>query len=309
MKPKPIAGLIAAAHTPFDEQGELRLEIIDLLAARFARSGVRGVFVCGTTGEFFSLDVEERLQVAERWAECTVSGAAGERLALVVHIGGVQLREAVRLARHAKEIGADAIASIGPGLPRPASPAELARYLAEISAACDLPLFLYHIPALTGVTFTVDAFLSCVGERVPTLRGVKFSALDLVDFGLSVEREQGRYTMLFGVDEALLSALVLGAHGAVGTTYGILPSLGQGLVDSFRRGDLERARELEALSERAARIFERHGGHAAMKAIVRFSGIDCGPMRAPGRTVEGAELRALIAELDAAGLLDLVLRD
>ena len=61
-----LDGLIAATHTPFHEDGNIDLGKIEAFAERLVRDGVQGVFVCGTTGEFSSLSVEERMQVAKR---------------------------------------------------------------------------------------------------------------------------------------------------------------------------------------------------------------------------------------------------
>src|SRR5947209_17091760 len=100
-----LTGLVAAPHTPLHADGSLNLAAIECQAQLLLETGVRGAFVCGTTGESHSLTVEERMQVAARWLQ-----VAGGRLPVVVHVGHNCLADARALAAHAQRIGADAIA-------------------------------------------------------------------------------------------------------------------------------------------------------------------------------------------------------
>ena len=118
---KTLNGLIAAPFTPFNQDGSLALATVPAFAALLAHNGVSGAFVCGTTGEGCSLTNAERRSVAEAWRAATPP-----QLALIVHVGHLSLGDARELARHAQEIGADAIATIAPGFFKPAGPLELA---------------------------------------------------------------------------------------------------------------------------------------------------------------------------------------
>ena len=85
-KPQKLDGLIAAPFTPLQPDGSLNLDLIDRQAGELSHHGVRGAFVCGTTGEGFSLTSAERMQVAERWVK-----AAPRDLAVIVHVTGQML--------------------------------------------------------------------------------------------------------------------------------------------------------------------------------------------------------------------------
>src|ERR1043165_1641656 len=99
--------LIAAPFTPFHGDGSLNLPVIEKQATALAADGVRGAFVCGTTGEGASLTGAERQQVAARWRE-----VASDRLEIIVHVGHVCLDEARALAAHAQRSGANGIAAV-----------------------------------------------------------------------------------------------------------------------------------------------------------------------------------------------------
>src|SRR5690606_14641888 len=117
-------------------------------AKRLVRDGVSGSFVCGTTGESLSLTLDERKAVAEAWRR-----SAGDRLKVIVHVGHTCQRDAAELARHAAQIGADAVAAMGPSFFRPPGVRELVDWCAGVAAAAgDLPFYYYHIPSMTGVS-------------------------------------------------------------------------------------------------------------------------------------------------------------
>ena len=62
-----LEGMVAATFTPMDENGDVNLSVIDKYADWIASTPVKGVFVCGTTGEFSSLTIDERKAVLEKW--------------------------------------------------------------------------------------------------------------------------------------------------------------------------------------------------------------------------------------------------
>ena len=292
-----LTGLIAATYTPMHDDGSLKLETVDILAERLVTDGVNGAFLCGTTGEFASLTLDERKRVCERWT----SVRDGD-FRIVPHVGGTSVPESRELAAHAQANGADAIACIAPFFFRPTTTEDLVAYCVDVaSAAPDLPFYFYHLPALTGVLLPMAEFLRLGAESIPTLAGVKFSHVDLADFAECLSLDHRRFDVLFGCDEMLLAALAFGCAGAVGTTYGFAAPLFNSIIESFASGDLATARRLQTRCVEMVNIFVRLGGHRAMKATMKISGIDCGPVRSPMRPLTYDELTVLSAELAAIG--------
>ena len=294
-------GLIAAPPTPMKADGEIDLDRIGQLAEFLARNGVLGAYVCGTTGEGLSLTVQERMDVARRWAD-----VAGEALRVIIHVGHTSLRDAQALASHAAEVGAWGIGAIPSIFHRPEGIDDLVDFAARIAAAApDLPFYYYHIPVLTGVNFPMAEFLRAGAERIPNLAGVKYSHENLMDYTLCRQMEAGRFDCLFGRDEMLLSALVLGAEGAIGTTYNLAAPLYLRLIDAFRAGDLETARELQGKSMAMIRAGQRQClGVAAFKHMMQMVAMDVGPVRSPLRPLTAGQQDALRAELEEIGFFE-----
>lgn len=296
----PQHALVAAPFTAFQANGDLALDKIPAHAALLARNGVAGAFVCGTTGEGASLTSEERRAVVEGWVKARPAG-----LTLFVHVGHLSQRESIALAQHAQAAGADAIATVAPSFFKPATVAELVNWCAPIAAAAPkLPFFYYHMPSMTGVTHPAAEFLRQAEGRIPTLAGVKFTFEDLADFRACQEVSGGRHTILFGRDEILLSALEIGAVGAVGSTYNYSAPIYQRVIAAYRAGDLERAKREQAKARAAIDVMARFGGLPAGKVIMKLIGLDCGPVRSPLRQPGAEDEKALRAALEAVGFFE-----
>jgi N-acetylneuraminate lyase len=292
-----FTGLIAPPYTPMRQDGSLDLGVIEKQAQFLAEGGIRGVFVCGTTGEAMSLTVSERLKVAERWRDVTP-----EDFPVIVNVGHNCLADSKLLAAGAQRIGADAIAAMAPSFFKPASVEELVSFCGEIAAeAPALPFYYYHIPVMTGVTIPVFDFLRAGTRRIPTLAGAKFTCEDLMDFGRCLTFEGGRFNMLFGVDQMLLAGLALGAEGAVGTTFNLAAPLFQRILKTYETGDMVAARTDQARAVEFIAVVEKSGVFPAGKAIMKMIGMDCGPVRLPLRRLTDEESDRLRDELGRVG--------
>jgi N-acetylneuraminate lyase len=283
-----LIGLVAAPHTPLHADGSLALDVIERQAELLLATGVRGVFVCGTTGESHSLTLDERMRVAERW----VAVAAG-RFPVVVHVGHNCLADARTLAAHAQRTGADAIAAAAPCFFKPATVAELTDACAAVaSAAPALPFYFYDIPGMTGVTVSAAALLERGSAYVPNLAGVKFTNGDLITLQECLALGDD-FDVVFGYDELLLAGLALGVRGAVGSTYNFAAPLYQRLLTAFAASDLETARRLQRQSVALVRVLQCFGVVRAGKALMALLGIDCGPVRPPLAPMTAAEVAQL----------------
>jgi N-acetylneuraminate lyase len=295
-----LTGLIAATYTPMRDDGALNLDAVGPLVEHLIETGVAGLYVCGSTGEGVSLGSDERRAVTRAYVE-----AAARRLPVVVQVGHNSLAEARTLAEHASDAGADAISASPPSYFKPADVRTLTDCMAEIAAAAPmLPFYYYHIPSMTGVTVDMPAFLREAGDRIKSLAGIKFtdSRLDVYQACLAVDG--GRYEVLWGFDEMLLSALAVGARGAVGSTYNIAAPVYRQVIDAFAAGDMDAAREAQLRAVRMIHVLLRYPLHPAIKQVLGWLGHPCGPCRLPLRRMRDDEVESLRRDLDAIGYFD-----
>jgi N-acetylneuraminate lyase len=296
----PLTGLIAAPFTPFDESGKLRLAGVDAIAAHLAANNVTGAFIAGTTGEGLSMSVEERRDLATAWREA----ASKHQVKLVVHVGAAAQCDAVALAEHARSIKADALAAMGPPYYRPTTVDDLVTFCEPIAAASgELPFYYYHIPDWTGVRLPMDQFLESGRQRMPNLRGLKFTHNDLAMFQLCARLDGGAFDILFGSDEIMLAALALGARGFVGSTYNFAAPLYHRIRAAFEAGDWPSAQALQEKSVRMVNELGVQGFLRSAKRLMGSLGVDCGAVRSPLRDISTSDREVLFGRLREFGAI------
>jgi len=292
--------LIPAAFSPMRADGAIHLEAIKPYADYLRGRGMTTVFVNGSTAESLSLTRDERRQLAESWME-----AAAGRLKVMIHVGHNTIADAVALATHAEQIGAYAISAMAPTFFRPENVDDLVSFLHPIAqSAPATPFYYYHTPLRTLVELSMDEFLLKASVRIDNLAGLKYAHTDLAEFGLCQAKWSDRYDLLFGRDDLLLPALSLGAQGAIGTYYNLIPNTYQRLIQAFHEQDLTTARELSFLCGQFLRTVNGRGYLTYGKKLMKTLGVDCGDVRPPLNPGSQEVFEQLLVELKDLPMLD-----
>lgn len=297
-----INGLIAAPMTAFNANGSTNLNAIPAYAKFLQSDGVAGVFVNGTTGEGFSLIVEERTAIAEEWVK-----AATNDFKVIIHVSHTSPVESQEMAAHAERIGAYGIGEMAPIFFKPGSVEQLTDCCAATAAtAPSLPYYYYHMPSMSGTGFPMLDFLKSADTKIPNLAGIKYTYEDLFDFEMCREFKDGKYDILHGRDETLLCALALGCRGAVGSTYNIMAPLYLQLIEAFDAGDLAESRRLQRIAMHVIRVLVGTGNFfAAMKAVLEMQGLEMGAVRSPLQNSDASVFSSLKADLAELGFWDI----
>ena len=294
-----IKGLIDAPFTPFHEDGSLNLAPIPEYAALLARNGLKGVFINGSSGEGYMLTEEERMQLAEAWM-----AAVPEDFKVIVHVGSTSVMSSRRLAEHAQKIGAWGIGAMATPFPKIGSIEQLCRYCEEIaSAAPELPFYYYHIPAFNGAFLSMYDFLKAVDGRIPNFAGIKYTFESLYEYNRCRRYQNGKFDMLHGQDETILPCLAMGgAQGGIGGTTNYNGRCLTGILEAWKKGDLEKARQLQDFAQDVIDVICNFRGNiVGGKRIMKLIGLDLGPNRVPFMSVteeEEQELRRQLETID-----------
>lgn len=291
-----IVGLIDAPFTPFKPNGDVNLEPIPAYAQMLAKNGLQGVFINGSSGEGYMLTSEERMQIAEAWI-----AAAPEGFKVIVHVGSCCVRESRRLAEHAQKIGAWGIGAMAPPFPKIGRIEELVKYIEEIACgAPDLPFYYYHIPAFNGAFLPMVELLKAVDGRVPNFAGIKYTFESIYEYNQCRLYGNGKFDMLHGQDETILPSLAMGgARGGIGGTTNYNGRGLVGIIEAWKKGDLEKARELQNYAQAVINVICHFRGNiVGGKRIMKLMGLDLGPNRTPFQNITDEEEKRLKAELD-----------
>ena len=292
-----LEGLIAAPFTPMDAEGNLKLDIIPQYYDFLKRNKVIGAFINGSTGEGVSQTKEEKKLVAEAWADATKNDKDFKVINLV---GGTSLADCKELAKHTEDVGLYAVSFTAPFYFKPGSAQALANCCKEVAAAApNIAFYYYHIPVLTGCYIPMYDLLKAVNGSIPNFEGIKYTHEDFMDFLSCMYVDEGRYDMLWGRDENMLSALALGAFGAVGSTYNYAAPLYNDMQDAFRNGELIKARDLQQKSIDMIRLLGKYDGIATGKAYMKLVDIDCGGFRLPVKNMSSEQFELFKKDVEA----------
>lgn len=296
-----LTGLIPAVHSPFHANGDLNLAAVTDQFSVIERQKIRTVFVCGSTGESHSLSVEERQLLTARWSEVL----RGTETALVVHVGSNCLPDAMHLAKHAKSVGAKAIAAQAPSYFKPATISCLIECCQKIAAAApEVPFYFYDIPVMTGVNLSMPEFIEHAVETIPTFAGLKFTNNNLMSYQQCLRAADERCDIAFGYDEMLLPALCLGAKGAVGSSYNFAAPIYHRVISAYEKGDIHAARDEQYRAVVVIQTLAGFGYLPAAKAVMKMLGADVGQPRLPNVALSDAEFVRLQEELESVGFFN-----
>jgi 4-hydroxy-tetrahydrodipicolinate synthase len=296
-----IKGIVVAMVTPFESDESLDEEGLRQIVRFLLDRRVHGLFPGGSQGEFYALTTAERCRVLE----ITVEAAKGKAF-VVGHVGATTCREATYLARHAQDVGADAIAAITPYFITP-SQDELYAYYAELAASVNLPLFAYDNPGRTGVHLTPGT-VARLAHNVLNFGGIKDSSGDLGQFAEYIRLCPPGFGAFIGRDSLIYGALMYGGIGAVAATANVVPELTVGIYDAVVAGDLERARALQRQLAPLRTAFSLGTFPAVIKEAMQILGLPAGRARGPIQPLapdNREQLRRVLRQVGAKGRSEL----
>ncbi|MEW6357059.1 MAG: dihydrodipicolinate synthase family protein [Planctomycetota bacterium] len=288
-----FAGVYCAMLTPYNKTGAVCKKTIDRLVNWHIEKGLRGFYVCGSTGEHILLTPAERKAIAER----TVKAAAG-RANVIVHVGAPSSEESADLARHAEKVGADAISSLPP-IFFPGTPEAINLHYDTILKRTRLPLLIYNY-TVRGEVVPAAQFIPILAKK--GVAGMKYTGYNLYEMQGFIENAPDRF-ILSGADEMSLPALTMGAIGSIGSTQNVFPEIFVEIYKSYHKGDLRRAEQLQRQVNRAIRIMQLSKSIAGWKIALRARGIDAGRVRPPVTPADAKVERQILQGLEQIGLL------
>lgn len=225
-----FAGVVAPIVNPCREDDSLELSALEENLARLLQTDIAGLYINGGTGDAANLTQEERLQTAALTVPRCL--AAGKRA--IVHVGQTGQRQAVALAGQAAQLGAHAVASIPPKKAWP----QIVEYYRAL-AAVGLPVFVYYIPGVTGMTAGMNELRMLL--EIPGVAGIKMSDWNIFLLR-SVVLDYPEKIVYSGFDEMLVPGLLYGADGAIGTWANLLPGLYAKVFARVRAGQTDAVR-------------------------------------------------------------------
>lgn len=292
-----LAGVFPPIATPFDERGDLHLEALVTNLQRLNEYDLTGYVVLGSNGEAVFLSDEEKQRVWE-----TARRAIPPDKLMIAGTGCESTRQTIELCKRAADAGADAVMVVTPHYYKPKmTPQSLLRHYEAVADASPVPVILYTVPKFTGVD--LDAPTVARLSEHPNIIGIKDTSGNLAKMTDIVRLAAPDFQLLAGSASFFLPGLAIGAVGGVLALANIAPRQCIELYRLFKRGELDRAAELQRWMLPVNAAVTARFGIAGLKAAMDMLGYYGGPVRLPLLELSAEEQEVLRSILAEAGLL------
>jgi 4-hydroxy-tetrahydrodipicolinate synthase len=288
-----LRGVFTALVTPFRD-GALDEPAFVKLVERQIAGGVHGLVPVGTTGETATLSHAEHRRVVE----LCVQTAAG-RVPVIAGAGSNSTSEAIELAQHAKEIGADAVLAVTGYYNRP-SQEGVYRHFAAMDAAIDIPILVYNVPSRTIVDLSNELVERLA--KLPRIVGIKDATGDMSRVSLQRLACGSDWTMLSGDDPTALGYVAHGGHGLISVTSNVAPEACAAFLNACLDGDWETARNCQDRLVRLHKALFLDASPSPTKFALAQLGLCSDETRLPIAPCADAVKPAVLAAMREAGL-------
>ena len=229
-------GSITALVTPFKNGSVDEKSFRDLIEWQIGE-GTNGFVPVGTTGESPTLTHDEHLQVVE-WCIDQSKG----RVPVIAGAGSNSTREAIELAQHAEEAGADAVLVVTPYYNKPTQEG-LYQHFKAVNDAIGIPIIIYNIPARSVIDMSVDTMKRLF--ELKNIAGVKDATANVVRVSQQRAAMGPEFNQLSGEDATALGFMAHGGHGCISVTSNVAPRLCAEFQGACLRGDYSAALQLQ----------------------------------------------------------------
>ena len=286
-------GIIPALVTPLDEMERVNTKVLTELIEYQLGLGADGFYIGGATGEGIALKTEERIILAES-AVKTIN----HRKPAIVQVAAADFNDAIILAKHAEECGADAI-SATPPLFFQYDEDDIYNYYKKLADAVSIPLMMYYNPA-TGFNFNAD-YAARLFE-IDNITSIKWTSPNYMEMIRLKDLTKGEINIINGPDQMLLMGLSAGADGGIGTTYNFMFKTIKSVYTSFKNGDMEAALAYQTRADRIIDVLHKYKTIPATKVILEEMGFAVGNSTFPMKRYTDKERQKLISDMKNAGL-------
>lgn len=272
-------GVIPPVTTPFNADMSIDWDGFRAMNEHLISSGVDGIIVGGTTGEYYAQSREERI-ASMKVAREAIKG----RVPMIVGVGAIRTEDCIDYALAAKENGADGILIGSPYYAVPTQ-LELANHALSIDRAAGLPIMLYNYPGRTG-TMMDQEFFDRVG-RSANFCAIKESSGSANQLHM-LARDYPAIDIFCGMDDQALEFFAWGAKGWVCGGGNCLPAEHIALYRACAiEKDFDKGRRIMSALLPFMRVLEQGGKFVqSIKYGCELAGLPAGPVRKPMRGLD-----------------------
>ena len=281
--------------TPFTTESRVYEAGIENILEYLHNNGIKGIWLLGSYGGFPLLSEEERMLVSG----VAIDKAQKKGMSVIVNVGAMYTDMAVRLASHAQEAGANAVASVVPFYYSSShyQRKNFLEYFQRIIDSVSLPVFFYNNEKATGFKPDLEFLQQMLEIGIQGFKS-KGDYLEMTEQIRLLKRHSRNCIYFSGSTGVHLQGHLLGADGVTSGVALALPALVSKLQNSLDNQDISEAIRLQDLVLKARAILGRYVGRAvACYDILQDKGIDVGTCRSPWLSMDTFQAREVIRDL------------
>ena len=287
-----IHGVMPALLTPLSADFKVDGVALRRLVRRVVDAGCQGIVLLGTTGEFASIDDDDR--------DCVIRAGVDEvngEVPVIVACGQPNVPRTYDQLRAAADLGADGTL-VNPPFYFPLTQDELVAYFDGVVRASPVPVLLYNIPKMTKVIAEPATLPRLRTVGVQGTKDSSGSVANVMEY-LAATRDGPEFPVVVGGDMTFLHALISGAVATTGMTPNMAPALNLDIYASWQRGDLRAAAAAQNRNnEFLTKFLARPGfSHAVAKGLLSRVGVMEPWVAPPKESLDNDQIDQVFAEL------------
>jgi len=287
-----MRGVVVPLVTPFNEDYSIDLPALEEHISYLQKAGVHGIFINATTGEFTSLNNEEKKLLAEKGRELVTSTF------YLVGTASTNTFEVIELTKHAQDIGADYVV-IAPPYYCPLNDEALFKHYSMVAEKTEIPIILYNIPSCANpMSISPIKQLALEYSNIAGIKETIDSINHVRDVIFDVKGERKDFKVFTGLDQHLLNTLLLGGDGGITACANFAPELHLGLYKSFEEKNFEVAMKYAQKLAKVSKVYDLASSFgSAIKIAMNIRGFSIKPVLRPPYIMDGEEAREKIKAL------------
>ncbi len=289
-----LTGIFAPVPTPFGPDGSIDIDAWKTNLSIWKESALDGIVICGSNGEMPFVTHEERVTLTKIAAEETQG-----KLQLMSGAHFPSTRDTIECTKALASAGAGSVLLLPPHYFK-GNQAAILNYFNEVADNSPVPVFLYNMPANTGVDIETDTIIAA--SRHPNIRGIKDTSGDMTKIGYLSASVPEEFSVFGGTGNWFLAALAMGACGGTMAASILYPNTCRRIYTSFQENKIKEAMELQSKLLPVSDALTRRFGVPGLKAALDSKGMKGGPCRSPLLPVSEDIKKEISKILDSSGL-------
>lgn len=243
---------ITPVVTAFDKNGQIDHKANKNIYNFLIDSGIDGIVIMGSTGEFFSMSMEQKKELIKLAVEYI-----NDRTKLIVGTGDMSIDETIELSNFAYDNGVDSVMVIGPYY-FSLSEESIEYYYDRVAENTKGNIYIYNFPERTGYDVSAELTLRLVRKH-KNIVGYKDTVTEMghtreiID---TVCEEFPEFEVYSGFDENFAHNALSGGAGAIGGLSNFIPEICAEWVKAFNEKDFDKVKEIQKVINKAMRIYD-----------------------------------------------------